>query len=361
MTGAPTECLSLDSTQTIMPHQVGSSMDNLADNSRFALAEQSWFAERMYLLEQTLADVQTSCRTQVSTLEKSVTENQASLGQRIASIEQDVAVLRSFSLTQPEAVERALAEMRSSCSSDCEVSPERTERTSASIVEAERLRNEVIRKARERVNGQSALRDEVQFQQQALAQLAAHVDAALTELRAELPRQTQEHAIQRYEAVDTMHLHQRLNDLKKLLDAHFARAETIAASMECAEELLGQLAKEGNKAKEALTSLDVRLQISQEQLLGMNVKLQNVELGVQNWVVRKVAELEVDLRCWVDEAVSNHISPIIPRDCTPAQAWSSRSHHSAGGSITGPAQQMSPASLYVLADARGLCSPLGNS
>jgi chromosome segregation ATPase len=60
--------------------------------------------------------------------------------------------------------------------------------------EAERIRVAVTREMRERIDSQKVLRDETQFQQQALVRLQSRVDEAFMELRADLPRLGQEMA-----------------------------------------------------------------------------------------------------------------------------------------------------------------------
>jgi len=120
----------------------------------------------------------------------------------------------------------------------------------------------VVREMRERVDAQRELRDEAQFQQQALVRLASRMDEVAAEVRAELPRLGQEHLSQGASMVELGAAQAKMLARLDSLEQDLAQeASARAASEQAVERSLLALGEEARQRLDSETS-QLRTQIA---------------------------------------------------------------------------------------------------
>uniref|UniRef100_A0A7S4R678 Uncharacterized protein n=1 Tax=Alexandrium monilatum TaxID=311494 RepID=A0A7S4R678_9DINO len=348
---------SLASSATVLLHQRSETPADEPPRRPTSPMEQSTsLAARLETLERTVAEVSATCKVQAAALERALAEQRVWCESRLESSEQslakaqgscsgqDLEELRSACLQRAEFAEQSATQVRASCVERMEAL-ERTlvqeasaraelrkavekEAREQATQEAERVHAVVLREMRERTEGQKALRDEVQFQQQALVRLASRVDEALMEFRTEFPGLSQEHAGQKLEmgrlSNEQASCSARLDALERglsrepsarrapeqvadgvskddnpprLVDMPTLSARTV---QEWRLVEVAELAREGLAAKEAVQRLEERLRASQEatsrQISQLGARVKESDLGLQRMVDARLAEAEAALR-----------------------------------------------------------------
>jgi len=361
--------------------------------------DQASLVTRLDHLERTVAEVSATCKVQAAALER-VTAERGRCEQRTEAVEQrlaraqegcsgqDLAELRSTCLHRAELLERAAVQAQAACAerlaalekamaqeagarAELRKSLEKDAREQAAQ-EAERVHSALLREMRDRMEGQKALRDEVQFQQQALVRLTSRVDEAFVEFRTEFPALAQEHASHKLEM-------ERISGEQATSSARMAALErgiqeepsqswaieqaadeetekhrflgkaclSTPSSRTALDERLAGLVREGAAAREAVQRLEEQLRASQEatsrQLSALCVKVKDSDLGVQRLVDARLAEAEASLRGFLHSATTAGRAGERPQRATS----------------TATRRQTSPATFRSAAEqARGVRAPV---
>lgn len=140
-----------------------------------------------------MAELQAMCSKQQGMLEQQLVSVRA----KTATMEQEVSDMRE----ENSELQRITKEERSRVKRDIAQEVEMRAEAMASLSnevrdqlanESERVRAELMREMRERMDGYKTLRDEQQLQQQTLTKMSSRIDETLMELRIELPRMGQD-------------------------------------------------------------------------------------------------------------------------------------------------------------------------
>lgn len=312
---------------------------------------------------QAKADATSACETRLSALERRVNESeeeQAACLSRVRALEhaleQGLAELRAAAARQGDELCAGLAdEAEARCEAERMLSKELRDQAAS---EAERAHAVVMREMRERIDGQKNIRDEVQFQQQALVRLQTRVDEAFVELRAEIPRLHQEtsanHAdidklsenhqtmalrvevaerglaeeaaarragdrsveenFREQTADQAARLSAQVADVRQLNEQVSGRVNGSIANMSSMVERLDRIEQEVADESQGLQRLSRQLSNLQDdhhsRSQDLQKKIAESEADVRGALETKHIDLEVDLRGWVKSSVLSRVEKL---------------------------------------------------
>mmetsp|Transcript_60406 Transcript_60406/g.144007 ORF Transcript_60406/g.144007 Transcript_60406/m.144007 type:complete len:575 (-) Transcript_60406:114-1838(-) len=218
--------------------------------------------------------------------------------------------------------------------------------------EVDRIREQVMREMRERMDGQQTLREEMQVLQQALTRLTPRVEEALIELRTDLPRLSQECSSQRtridktaseqaaaemqlqklektlkqestareeaYKALDkelhdifaseSKRVSKQLNEQQSTLKDLSVSSDIYQRSIKALEQSCSQLGQDAGQAKDTMERLTSQLQVWSDQTERQATDFERKVSGVKNWVdtacVQRLTALDRALRQEMSERAS---------------------------------------------------------